>query len=85
MSGAGAEQELFVQTSQLHLTMYVCMYAVTLQECNNVNAMQRMRTPWPAAIIAAQFLDEGSLWATMAPSKVELSGAVYGLQRLHRK
>ena len=31
-NGAGAEQEIVVQISQLHLTM---MYAVTLQECNN--------------------------------------------------
>ena len=33
-SGAGMEQELIVQSSRLRLTMYVCMYAVTLQECN---------------------------------------------------
>ena len=39
-SGAGAERELIVQSSRLRLTMYVCMYvcmcAVTPQECNYV-------------------------------------------------
>ena len=34
LSGAGAERELIMQSSRLSLTMYVCMYAVTLQECN---------------------------------------------------
>ena len=32
-SGAGVERELIVQSSRFALN-YVCMYAVTLQECN---------------------------------------------------
>ena len=30
------ERELIVQSSRLRITMYVCMYAVMLRECNYV-------------------------------------------------
>ena len=46
-SGAGAERELKLQQSQLCVCMYECiylsMYAVTLQECNNYTRMRQAK------------------------------------------
>ena len=45
MCNIRTELELIVQSSQLCSTMYVCMYAAMLQECNNVFNVPYEHTP----------------------------------------